>query len=83
MNADEIGALVRQIVTSVGSTTAAAAYVSGSQLTAIAGGAAAMASIIWTIYANWKQRKVHETAIVTGTATTVAEAKSQSTPAGK
>ena len=83
MNADEVGAIVRQAVTLIGSSAAVATYVSGNQLAAIAGGAAALASVAWTIYSNWNQRKVHETAVVTATAPTVADAKAASIQAGK
>lgn len=83
MNADEVGAMVRQLVTMLGSSAAVTSYVSGNQLVAIASGAAALASVGWTLYTNWNQRKVHETAIVSGTADTVADAKAMSTPAGK
>lgn len=83
MNADEVGAMVRQLVTMLGSSTAMASYVSGNQVVALASGAAAGASVIWTLYTNWNQRKVHETAVVTATAPTIAAAKAESIPAGK
>jgi uncharacterized membrane protein YebE (DUF533 family) len=83
MNADEISALVRQGVTMLGTSTAASAYLSHDQTVAIAGGAAALVSVAWTLYANWNQRKVHETSVVTATAPTVADAKAASIQAGK
>lgn len=83
MNSDEVSALVRQGITLIGSSGAVATYVSGNQLAAIASGAAALVSVGWTLYANWNQRKVHETAVVTSTAPTVAIAKELSVPAGK
>ena len=82
MNSDEIAALVRQIATAVLSSGAVAAYVSGSQATAIASGLAAIAAIGWGIYSRWNTRKVPETAIVTSVAPTVEAAKAASTVKG-
>lgn len=83
MNSDEIGAIVRQFLMMALSSSAATAYVTGAQATSIAAGLGALATIAWTIYSNWNQRKVHETAVVTAVAPTVDIAKAQSIPAGK
>ena len=82
MNSDEIAALVRQIATALLSSGSVAAYVSGSQATAIATGLGAVAAIAWGIWARWNTRKVPETAIVTSTAPTVEAAKAASTVKG-
>jgi len=83
MNGDEISALVRQVLNTLLTTGAAAAYVNGAQATAIASGAGAIACIAWTVYANWNSRKVNEKSVVTTTASTVADAKAASITAGK
>ena len=82
MNGDEVAALVRQVATALLSSGAAAAYVSGSQATAIASGLAALAAIGWGVYSRWNTRKVPETSIVTGTAADVSSAKALSTVKG-
>ena len=82
MNGDEIAALVRQVATGILSSGAAAAYVSGSQATAIASGLGAIAAIVWGVYSRWNMRKVPETAIVTATASDVTTAKALSTVKG-
>lgn len=79
MNADEIGAIVRQFLMMVLSSGAVTAYVSGAQAASIAAGLGALATVGWTIYSNWNQRKVHETAVVTTTAPSVAQARAEST----
>lgn len=79
MNADEIGAIVRQFLMMALSSGAATAYVSGAQAASIAAGLGALATVGWTVYSNWNQRKVHETAVVTTTAPTVAQARVEST----
>ena len=58
MNGDEIGSLVRQVLTAVLSTTTAATYVSHDQTVALAAGAATLASIAWSVYAHWDMKKV-------------------------
>ena len=65
MNADEVGNLVRQGLTLLLSGTAASTYVSGSQGVAIAAGAGALASLVWSVIAHWNMKKVPETAMVT------------------
>lgn len=59
MNSDEIGNLVRQGLTLVlGSISGAT--ISSSQGVAIATGAGALASVLWSVYAHWNMRKVPE-----------------------
>jgi hypothetical protein len=83
MNADEIAGLVRSVLNTALTTGAAAAYVNGQQAAAIASGAGALVMIAWSVYAKWNQRLVPEKSVVTQTASTVAEAKALSIPAGK
>ena len=64
MNEDEIGSLVRQILTMVLSSASATAFVSSNQATAIAAGLGALASVAWSIYAHWGKKKVSEKAVV-------------------
>ena len=58
MNSDEIGNMVRQLLTLVLSGAAASTYVSHDQGIAIAAGAGACASVIWSIAAHWGKVKV-------------------------
>jgi hypothetical protein len=83
MNADEIAALIRQFIPILGAGAVTSGYVTGDQLVAIAGAVATIFSVGWTVYANWNQRKVHETAVVTSLAPTVAAAKDASIKEGK
>lgn len=83
MNADEIAALIRQLLPIIGAGAVTSGYLSGEQLVAISGAIATVASVCWTVYANWNQRKVHETSVVTATAPTMAAAKAASIPASK
>ena len=64
MNSDELGSLVRQIVTALLSSGAAAAYVSNSQAVALAAGAGALVSVVWSIVAHWGMKKVPTSAVV-------------------
>lgn len=66
MNSDAIGSLVRQVLTLVLSSGGMAAYVNGSQATAIAAGAAALVSVLWSIVAHWGMKKVPAGATVIG-----------------
>jgi hypothetical protein len=66
MNPDEIGSVVRQVITLVLSSAAASAYVNNSQAVAIAAGLGAMASVVWSIFAHWNLKKVPENAKVIG-----------------
>ena len=61
MNEDEIGSLVRQILTMVLSGASATAFVSSNQAAAIAAGLGALASVLWSVYAHWDKKKVPET----------------------
>lgn len=83
MNADEIAGLVRTLLNTLLTGTAATAYVSGSQAVALSSAAGALVTIAWSIYAKRAMRLVPETAVVTSTASTVAAAKALSIPAGK
>lgn len=83
MNAEFWSSTIRSIVLSLLSSGAAAAYVNNDQAVAIATGAAAIVTAAYGWYVHYGMRKVEETAVVTRTASTVAEAKAQSTPAGK
>ena len=66
MTPDALGSLVRQILTAVLSTTAAASFVSNDQAVAIASGLGTLATVIWSIYAHWNQKKVPSDATVIG-----------------
>lgn len=79
MNKDEWIALIGPTV-AILAPIAAKYGVDANTLTAALTG---LVGIVITLYVNWNQRKVHETAVVTGTAPTVAIAKAQSIPAGK
>ena len=81
MNSDEIQTLVRNIAVSLLSSGAAAAYVSQEQAAALASGLAALAVLIWSVWAHWNQRPVPETAVVTSHAPTVTMARELSAPA--
>lgn len=83
MNPDEVAALIRQLLPIIGAGAVTSGYLTGEQLVAISGAVATVASVIWTVYANWNQRKVHETAVVTTTAPTMAAAKAASIQEGK
>ena len=63
MNSDEVGNAVRQVATLVLSSAAASAYVSNSQAVAIAAGLAAVASVLWSIYAHWGMVKTPDPAV--------------------
>lgn len=80
MNSDEIGNIVRQVLTALLSSGSVAAVVNHDQATAIAAGVAALASVAWSVYAHRGMRKVPEKAIVVGEAPTVAQAKAKSIP---
>lgn len=80
MNSDEIGNIVRQVLTAMLSSGSAAAVMNHDQATAIATGIAALASVLWSIYAHRGMRKVPEKAIVSGEAPTVAQARARSIP---
>ena len=58
MNSDEVGNIVRQIATAMLSGSAASAYVSSDQSVAIAAGLAALASVLYSVYAHWGMKKV-------------------------
>ena len=60
MNGDEIGNAVRQVLTLLLSSASASSFVSGSQAVAIATGAGALASVLWSVYAHWNMKKVPE-----------------------
>ena len=64
MNGDEVGSLVRQVLTAVLSTGTAAAFVNGDQAAGIAAAVGTLASIAWSIVAHWNMKKVPETAQV-------------------
>ena len=60
MNSDEIGNLVRQGLTlALGSV--AGSTMTSNQSVAIAAGAGALASVLWSVYAHWNMKKVPET----------------------
>jgi len=80
MNSDSVASMVRQILTLLLSSAAASSYVSGDQAVAIAGGAAALVSVAWSVWAHYGMRKVPEKAVVTGLAMNVADAKAASAP---
>ena len=73
MNSDELAAIARQILTTAGASAVASGYLTQTQLVAVVGAIVTLGSVAWTIYSNWNQRKVHETAVVTSTAPTVAQ----------
>lgn len=83
MNSDFWAAFVKQFLMAFFSSAAATAYISNSQAVAISSGAGALVTLGYTLWAHYNMRKVAATAIVTGTADTVAQAKSLSTAAGK
>lgn len=79
MNSEFWSTTVRSILLSVLSSGAAAAYISSDQAVAIATGVAALVTAAYGWYAHYGMRKVPETAVVTATAPTVADAKALST----
>ena len=50
MNAEIVAALVRHALTAVGGLMAARYGVSGADMDAIVGGAAALAGVLWSLY---------------------------------
>lgn len=66
MNQDEIGNATRQIATAILSFLVGDGMVSGDQAGALAAGAGALVSIIWSIYAHWNMKKVPETTTMKG-----------------
>ncbi len=66
MNPDAAGSLVRQILTAVLSGGAADAYANNDQIAAIVSGAAALASVAWSIYSHYGMKKVPQGATVVG-----------------
>ena len=52
MNEDQIGGIIRAIVTSLGGAAVTQGLISGDQLTAIAGGLAALIGAAWSVYSN-------------------------------
>ena len=64
MNSDSVASMVRQVLTLLLSSSAASAYVSGNQAVAIAGGAAALVSVAWSVWAHWGLKKVPQNAVV-------------------
>lgn len=60
MNSDEIGNLVRQGLTLMLSSIAGSTM-SSNQSVAIAAGAGALASVLWSVYAHWNMKKVPAT----------------------
>lgn len=50
MNAEMVAALVRHALTAVGGLMAARYGVSGADMDAIVGGAAALAGVLWSLY---------------------------------
>jgi hypothetical protein len=81
MNSDAVASMVRQVLTLLLSSAAASTYVSGDQAVAIATGAAALVSVLWSVWSHYGMRKVPEKSIVTSSAPTVADAKAISAPA--
>lgn len=83
MNKDEWISLIASLVGKAAGATLGVGVVTSNDATTIAGGIFVIGSLGFTLYNNWNQRKVAETAVVTATAPTVAAAKADSIPAGK
>ena len=58
MTPDGIGSLVRQILTALLTSAAAAAYLDNQQAIAVATAVGTLVSIGWSIWAHWNMDKV-------------------------
>ena len=54
MTGEMIGGVVRHLLTTFGGAAVAAGYLDADQLTAIAGGAAALIGVVWSMFAKQK-----------------------------
>lgn len=86
MNTTEVNMFVTFVVGLFGPIAArwgVDASTTNALVQALAQAAPAVGAFLWMVYSAWNKRLVHETAVVTATAPTVADAKAASISAGK